>query len=187
MSMTSFHQVQAATARSMASGIYINRLCLALVCLITALTQSACFEAPTVGLQYLAVNHTDKWVVAFLINGEGGVLNVPPQGGGGGTACCVVVPAKWRPDLKVTIKWREEGTYLKDAQGREVIEGGSKVLVEGPWKSRTVPVPEYISKEMGHFGVHFFPNDAVQVKVSFIYPNHKDYRPEYPQQQEASS
>ena len=185
MTTASAWQAEATRPMNMASRSSFHRLTVALTCLITALTQSACFEEPTVGLEYLAVNHTDQWVPAFLINGEGGVLNVPPQGGGGGTACCVTLPARWRPDLKVTIKWREPGTYLKDAQGREVIEGGSKVLVEGAWKSRTVPVPEYTAKDMGHFGVHFFPNDEVQVKVSFNYPWHKDYRPAYPPQSKA--
>jgi hypothetical protein len=121
-------------------------------------------------------------VVSFLINGEGGVLNVSPQGGGGKTACCVVLPKRWRPDLKVTVKWRVAGTWLKDAQGKDVIENGQQVLVEAPWQTRTVPVPEYTDKDLGHFGVHFLPNDQVQVKVSFIYPEHRDYRPANPSQ-----
>lgn len=45
---------------------------------------------------------------------------------------------------------------------------------------RIVPVPEYTAKDMSHFDVHFMPGDQVQVKVSFIYPEHKDYLPAYP-------
>jgi hypothetical protein len=96
----------------------------------------------------------------------------------------VTIPTHWRPDLKVAVKWRKEGRWLTDAQGKEVIRNGNKVLVvvEGPWVERTVPVPEYTAKDMSHFDVHFLPGDQVQVKVSFIYPEHKDYLPAYPVQ-----
>jgi len=162
-----------ATLRSAVRASVLCAVCLPL---------TACFEEETTGLSYLAVNHTDRWVASFLINGEGGVLNVPPQGGGGGTACCVVLPKRWRPDLQVTVKWRVEGTYLKDAQGKDVIENGRQVLVEAPWQTRTVPVPAYTDKDLGHFDVHFLPNEQVQVKVSFIYPEHRNYLPAYPAQ-----
>ena len=128
------------------------------------------------------MNHTDDGVATFYINGEGGILNVYPQGGGGGTVCCVTLPKRWRPDLNVTIKWRKAGHWLLDERGKEVIRDEMKVLVEGPWIERTVPVPEYTEKDLSHFDVHFMPGDQVQVKVSFIYPPHKDYRPLYPKQ-----
>ncbi len=147
-----------------------------------SLVLTSCMEEETVGLSYLAVNHTDEWVSSFLINGEGGVINVPPQGGGGKTTCCVVLPKRWKPDLKVSIKWQRGGHWLLDEQGKEVIRDGMKVLVEDPWIERTVPVPEYTEKDLSHFDVHFMPGDQVQVKVSFFYPEHKDYRPLYPKQ-----
>jgi len=80
------------------------------------------------------------------------------------------------------VKWQKDGQWLTDAQGKEVIRNGKKVLIEGPWLERTVPVPEYTAKDMSHFDVHFMPGDQVQVKVSFIYPTHKDYLPRYPEQ-----
>jgi len=144
---------------------------------------ASCFEEETVGLSYLGVNHTNQWVVSFLINGEGGVINVPPMGGGGKTTCCVVLPKRWQPGMTVTVKWQVDGHYLKDAQGREVIRDGMKVVVEAPWQTRTVPVPEYTDKDLSHFDVHFLPNNEVQVKVSFVYPEHRDYRPAYPRQE----
>ncbi len=148
--------------------------------LLLCLPLSACLEEETVALSYLGVNHTDQWVSSFLINGEGGVINVPPQGGGGKTTCCVVLPKRWRPDLKVTIKWQGGGKWLTDADGKEVIRDGRQVLVEDPWIERTVNVPEYSEKDLAHFDVHFLPDDQVQVKVSFYDPPHKDYRPTDP-------
>ncbi|MBU0918213.1 DUF3304 domain-containing protein [Aquabacterium parvum] len=150
--------------------------------LLLCLPLSACFEEETVALSYLGVNHTDQWVSSFLINGEGGVINVSPQGGGGKTACCVVLPRRWRPNLKVTIKWQGGGKWLTDANGKEVLRDGQQVLVEDPWIERTETVPEYTEKDLAHFDVHFLPDDQVRVKVSFYYPEHADYRPAYPTQ-----
>lgn len=150
--------------------------------LLLCTSLSACLEDEPEALPYLGVNHTDEWVPTFLINGEGGVVNVPPQGGGGKSACCVTVPKRWHPDLKAKVTWRKQGHWLTDAQGKEVLRDGQKVLVEGPWIERTVSVPEYTNKDLAHFDVHFFPGDQVQVKVSFIYPWHKDYLPRYPPQ-----
>lgn len=161
------------------------RLAVTAAALLLCLPLSACLEEETAALPYLGVNHTDKWVSSFLINGEGGVINVPPQGGGGKTTCCVILPKRWRPDLKVTIKWQGGGKWLTDADGKEVIRDGRQVLVEDPWIERSVPVPKYTEKDLAHFDVHFLPDDQVQVKVSFYYPPHKDYRPTYPKQRES--
>ncbi|OGB05564.1 MAG: hypothetical protein A3G29_00515 [Burkholderiales bacterium RIFCSPLOWO2_12_FULL_64_99] len=156
-----------------------------LVVLPLSVVLTSCFQEETKALPYLGVNHTDAWVPTFLINGEGGVLNVPPLGGGGGEVCCVTMPKRWRPNLMVTVKWRKQGHWLKDAQGKYVIQNGGRVLIEGGWVEQTVPVPEYTDRDLSHFDVHFLPGDKVQVKVSFIYPEHKDYLPRYPQQRPA--
>ena len=157
-----------------------GRLGLIAAAIVLCLPLSACLEEETIGLSYQAVNHTDQWVSSFLINGEGGVINVPPQGGGGATTCCVTLPRRWNPDMKVTIKWQGGGKWLTDADGKEVIRDGRQVLVEDPWIERTVPVPEYTAQDLGHFTVHFMPNNQVQVKVSVLYPEHPDYLPAYP-------
>lgn len=156
---------------------------LAVVPLSALLT--SCVQNESEALPYLGVNHTDEWVPTFFINGEGGVLNLPPQGGGGGSVCCVTIPKRWTPNLEVTVRWRKQGYWLKDAQGKDVIRDGDRVLIEGSWVERTVPVPEYTDKDLSHFDVHFLPGDQVQVKVSFIYPEHKDYLPRYPHQRSA--
>ncbi len=132
-------------------------------------------------IPYLGINHTGKGVAAFAINGEGGILNVPPYGGGGGEVCCVSVPKQWRPGLVAKIDWQESGRYVRDDQGAIVREDGLRYgVIEGAWKSKTVPIPEYKPDEVMHFDVHFFANDLIKVKVSRFYPGHPDYRPSYP-------
>ncbi|AKJ27554.1 hypothetical protein AAW51_0863 [Caldimonas brevitalea] len=83
--------------------------------------------------------------------------------------------------MKVTIKWREDGEFKRDAQGQIVKEDGVPVIDDTPWKTRTVEVPEYSEKDLEHFDIHFLPGDKVFVKASFSYPEHPDYQPAYPQ------
>jgi hypothetical protein len=157
---------------------------------LTALLASAlltgCFEEEKVSLSYLGVNHTDRPIVSVAINDEGGILNVSAQGGGGKMVCCVTLPRKWHPGLKVKIAWQEDGHWLLDEHGKPVIRDGVKVLVEEPWQSQTVDVPEYGEHDLSHFDIHFLPGGKVQVKASFLYPWHPDYRPAYPVQKPAS-
>jgi hypothetical protein len=161
-------------------------LSLAAAALATAvLVLSGALEEETSSISYLGVNHTDEEVVSILINGDGGILNVSAQGGGGKEVCCVTLPKKWRPGLKVTIKWRLEGEWLKDANGKEVIRDGIKVLVPAPWKERTVELAEYARRDLQHLDVHFMPGDQIIVKPSYNYPWHPDYRPAYPKASQA--
>jgi hypothetical protein len=148
--------------------------------LTTFLITSSLAEEETVTLDYLAVNHTAHSVVSFTINGEGGVLNSPPFGGGGKTVCCVTLPAKWRPGLKVTIRWENDGDWLMDEQGREVIRDGKRVYVPLPPKERTVELAPYTAHDLQHFDVHFMPGDEVIAKPSYYYPWHPEYQPRYP-------
>lgn len=147
---------------------------------LTTLALTACFEEETVSIGYLGVNHTDMPIDSVIINGEGGILNVSAQGGGG-EVCCITLPKKWRPKLLTTVKWLSGGHYERDDRGQYVFTaGGDKVFVEGIWKTKTVEVPEYTQHDLAHFDIHFFTDDEVQVKASFSYPHHPDYRPAYP-------
>lgn len=99
--------------------------------------------------------------------------------------CCVILPKKWRPGLMATIKWRVDGDWLLDAQGKEVIRDGKRVYVPAPWKERTVEVPKY-EGVMGRFYIHFLPKDEVKVAVSLYGPGRAEhpyhfekYRSEY--------
>ena len=132
--------------------------------LALSLLLSGCLKEKTMGISYGAVNHTDKHIVSIIINGEGGILNSRARNAGGASVCCVVLPAKWRPGLMATIKWQEDGDWLRDEKGNVVLKDGRKTYVPLPYKTQTVEVPEY--KEEGYFYVFFFPNDVVKVAVT---------------------
>jgi Protein of unknown function (DUF3304) len=141
-----------------------------------------CFEEEKVAVSYVALNHTDHWIGGIGINGEGGILNSSPFGGGGKEVCCVLLPRKWHPGLQATIKWQDDGEWLKDASGNEVIRNGKRVLVEGPWHTQTVEVPEY-DKTMGQFHIHIFAPDQVKVVVSLYGAGHPKHPYPYPTKQ----
>ena len=119
------------------------KTCLSTLALSLCLFLAACGGDEKIGVSYLGLNYTDKNIVSVVVNGEGGILDVPAQGGGGGIVCCVVIPKKWRPGLKVTIKWQEDDIPVFDDKGKRVIKNGIPVVIESPWKERTVEVPDY--------------------------------------------
>ena len=121
-------------------------------------------KPPTWAVSYGAVNHTDKYIVSYTINGEGGIDNVDKYTAGGAGVCCVIVPQRWTPGLSVTIKWEEEGDWKRDAKGNPVYEDGRKVYVPVPWKTQTVPLPKY--DKSGDLYVFFFPGDVVKVALT---------------------
>ena len=136
---------------------------LSIILLAFSILLAACGDE-TVAVSYGGANHTDKSIVSVIVNGEGGILDIRAHTVGGTGMCCVVIPKRWRPGLKVTIKWQEDGDWLLDEKGKEVIRNGKKVYVPAPWKERTVDIPEY--KAMGEFYIVFFPNDEVKGAVS---------------------
>ena len=142
--------------------------------LLFSASLSGCFEPEKSGVSYAAYNHTDKSIVSIIINGEGGILGSRAHGGGG-EICCVVIPNRWRPGLKATIKWEEDGDWLLDENGKEVIRNGKRVYVPAPWKEETVEVPDY-GEELGKFFIHFLPGDEVKVAVSPYAP----WNPKHP-------
>lgn len=126
-------------------------------------------------VSYTAHNDTDRSIVSIIVNGEGGVLHAPAHDGGG-EVCCVVIPDTWRPGLKVTIKWQNDGHWVRNEKGQIVVKDGQNQFVEGPWHETTVDVPKYEGGEnLGRFNIHFFPNDEVKVVVSRYGPGHSSY------------
>lgn len=142
---------------------------------LLALSVSACFEQEKVGISYVGVNYTDEQIASIVVNGEGGILNVTAQNEGS-EMCCVVIPRKWVPGLKVTIKWQGGGTYKRDAQGNIATIDGVPVVIESPWKSKTVAVPVYDEQQLdGRVYIHFFPHDDVEVTVNKFGPGHSSH------------
>jgi hypothetical protein len=132
---------------------------------LLALLLTACQPSETTrAVPYGAVNHTDVNIASIVINSEGGILNIGKHGNGNAGVCCVVVPRNWTPGLTATIKWQEDSTLLLDKNGQEVKRDGVPVLIEGAWKTRTVPIPRYDGD--GDFYVFFFPGDDVRVAMT---------------------
>ena len=152
-----------AAAATYVSGRWRTLASLALGFMLVACGDRATGDAES-GVSYIAINHTDKSVVSITVNGEGGILNSPAQGGGGKEMCCVSLPDTWRSGLKVTVGWENDGDWLLDANGKEVIRDGKRVYVPAPRKTRTVDLPEYKGKDAeGRLHIHFLPGDEVKV------------------------
>ena len=148
---------------------------------VLAAPLSACSQDDTVAVGYKGYNHTAIPIDSVIINGQGGVLNVSAYGGGHGDVCCVLLPSRWRPGLKVIIKWQRGGHWVRDQKGQIVEKEGHRQFIEGEWKERIVDVPEYNGGDQtGQFRIHFFPNDDVKVTVLPYGPGHKDYPYPYP-------
>lgn len=152
--------------------------------LTSCILLTACFEEEKEAVSYVAYNHTDKSIVSIIVNGEGGILNARAQGGGG-EMCCVILPKKWRPGLMATMKWQGDDTVVLDANGKPLTNDGVPIVIEAPWKERTVEVPKY-EGEMGRFYIHFLPKDEIKVAVSLFGPGRAEhpyhfekYRSEY--------
>jgi hypothetical protein len=165
-------------ANSMTRGAQLMTVCLLVFSI------SGCFEEDKVGISYVGVNHTDDPIASIIVNGEGGVLNVTAQNTGS-EMCCVIIPSKWQPGLKATIKWQGGGTYKRDAQGNIATVDSVPVVVESPWKSKTVNVPAYDEQQLeGRVYIHFFPRDDVKVTVNKFGPGHISHP--YPSPRKAS-
>lgn len=134
-----------------------------LACLIGFML-AACSGDETVAVSYAAYNHTDKSIVSFVINGEGGILAASAHGGGG-SMCCAILPKRWRPGLMATIKWQEDDIPIFNSDGTRKVIDGVPATKESPWKERTVEVPKY-EGEMGTFFIHIFPGDEVKVLMN---------------------
>ena len=142
---------------------------------------SACADDDKVSTNYMVVNHTDIGVVDITVNHTGGILGAYPLGQSG-DACCVTVPKKWRPDLKVTVGWQDDSIKKLDSEGKPMKNDGRYVLIPGQKYSRTVPIQQYQSNNIGGLFIHILPDRNVIVTVSMLMPSHPDYLPKNPLQ-----
>jgi hypothetical protein len=136
-----------------------------IACALCALLLACQAQETTQAVPYGAVNHTNIGIASIAINGAGGALNIGKHGNGNAGVCCVVVPRQWTPGLTATVQWQENGHWQRDSNGKFVLDaGGDKQFIEGPWKTRTVPIPRYDGD--GDFYVFFFPGDDVRVAMT---------------------
>ena len=83
--------------------------------------------------------------------------------------CCVTLPHTWQPELKVTVKWQIAGNFVRDGKGNMLLNDGVPIVIQGPWVTRTVDVPEYKGEDAGGgLHIHFLPNDEVKVLRSVM-------------------
>ncbi|VWD43893.1 DUF3304 domain-containing protein [Burkholderia contaminans] len=107
-------------------------------------------------------NYTEYYVDQFSISNEGqklsaGGSNMLPKEAGqvrseSGGMCCISIPSKWRPDMKLVVKWRRDTRpYDDDRSGDQ-------------WLTATTEVPPYGPRTAG-FLVHFLPGDRIRIQI----------------------
>ncbi|QET33369.1 DUF3304 domain-containing protein [Burkholderia multivorans] len=107
-------------------------------------------------------NYTDYYIDQFIITSKdhelsAGGSNIFPKDAGklrseSGGSCCIGIPAHWRPNVKLVIKWRRDSRpYDKDRSGDQ-------------WLTATTEVPPYGPRTYG-FVVHFLPGDRIRVEI----------------------
>ncbi|EDT05541.1 DUF3304 domain-containing protein [Burkholderia ambifaria] len=106
-------------------------------------------------------NYTDYYIAGFRVGNEAqglwaGGPNIFPKrhgesrSGGGGGMCCISIPSKWRPDMKLVVKWKVD--KIQDGK------------TPGKWYTATTDVPPYGPRTYG-FWVHFLPGDRIRIEI----------------------
>ncbi|HDR9288005.1 TPA: DUF3304 domain-containing protein [Burkholderia multivorans] len=107
-------------------------------------------------------NYTDYYIDQFIITRKdhelsAGGSNIFPKDAGklrseSGGSCCIGIPAHWRPNVKLVIKWRRDSRpYDKDRSGDQ-------------WLTATTEVPPYGRRTAG-FVVHFLSGDRIRIQI----------------------
>ncbi|WP_165774367.1 DUF3304 domain-containing protein [Herbaspirillum robiniae] len=112
-------------------------------------------------MDFTAYNHTDHSIDDFEFELKGGKRSAGGfvgKGEGGGDICCVSVPEQWTPALTVQVRasWEDNAGTVHRI-------------------SKQVPVPQYSTKDTGHFNIHFLRNGEVKVFVTSLATWHPDY------------
>ena len=139
------------------------RNCGGVLVLLALLTTGCSFASDddVTGGNLRGVNHTRQEVSRFSVNGYGGLV--------GGNTCCILLPDKWRPGMKVQVKWKSVDTKNIDFPGygdeKKFQEWQQKIAAHSVNKSAVADVPQYGAKRCG-LTVHFLPCDKVKVTTS---------------------
>ena len=125
------------------------------------LTLAGCSDANEVNPSGVSgYNYTDNYIHQFRISNEnkdlsaGGSNMLPKQTGEqrseSGGSCCIGIPSKWRPGMRVVVKWKVD--KIQDGK------------TPGKWYTATTDVPPYGIRTYG-FWVHFLPGDRIRVEI----------------------
>ena len=106
-------------------------------------------------------NYTGYYIAGFRVGNENEELsaagpNIFPKepgeerSGGGKYICCIGIPSKWRPGMKVVVKWKVD----------KIQDGATP----GKWYTATTEVPPYGPRTAG-FVVHFLPGDRIRIQI----------------------
>ena len=108
------------------------------------------------------LNYTPYYIHTFNVKGHddngisGGGPNIQPASpdnmpsGGGKETCCASFPKKWRPGLKVTVRWI----------ANKKLDG----IAWGAWYKAEAEVPEYGNRTFGMWAL-FLPGDRVKIVI----------------------
>jgi hypothetical protein len=121
---------------------------------------------PVVGVHHYGPGHN---IGAFSVNGNScGNAGRPDKNSGSDTTCYVPIPAKWRPGIKLNIKWgvnnwNEDYTALQKGNA-------------GRWYEAVAELEPYISST-GAVEVHFWADNTVRLVPHTYGPPDSDTDP----------
>lgn len=118
------------------------------------------------GVQHIGENFN---ISEFYVDGYGGG-NIGREGGGGSNVCCVLLPEKWRPGLKVELRWAV-ADWSKENR-KEIMASNYRSVIWTCFKA-LVPVEKYDRPEQLY--VHFFSGGRARVVSSFSDSESKEH------------
>ncbi|MBP7566318.1 MAG: DUF3304 domain-containing protein [Burkholderiaceae bacterium] len=129
-----------------------------------ALLLAGCSREATLGAKITGYNHTtDQSLYYYTVNGNMG-SSLLPGGGGGKFSCCVEIPQRWKPGIKVKVRW--------------IYADGAALPPEPPPHTAEIELPPYQPGDIGSVQVHFYPDQKIRVLVAKIGLGHPDYPPD---------
>lgn len=125
---------------------------------------SGCAQAPepapevsddeSIGFELRALNYTDVPIASYYVDDEWGG-DVMPHTGGSSSAGSIGLPFKWRPGLKVRVRWQDD--TLRRAAPNALHEA-------------ELEVPRYERIYVGYLLVAFEPGGKVRIRASSYPP-----------------
>ena len=133
-----------------------------IIALASMLTAGCARSDDTVGVSVSAINYTDQELNAYLFMSPEGVKKQVAGGEpvrpfeGGGVMCCISLPKKWRPGIKVVLRY---DWWQGEDKPRQYI-------------NKEFEVPPYPDGQVGTLWALFYPDGSVEVVSSDFAPGH---------------